>query len=320
MPVLKKSGILLMFLVLLSGCGANVDISIRSFDLPDNLDSYLEKSEARFSDIRPDVEKKIVWADPDQKKQTKYSIVYLHGFSATRMETAPLADIIAQKMNANLYYARLNGHGRGADPMGQSTVNDWLNDGAEALEIGKQLGEKVIIVAASTGCTVVTWLATQEKFSKDIFALVFVSPNFFPKDSSARFVLWPGGGWLLRMIAGDYQSWEPRTEGQKKYWTTRYPINAIETMMDLVDIVDRIDLAAFQAPLLTIYSDKDQVIDPEKVKEKFNEIGSKTKKLIPFNTSQDAKHHVLAGDAVSPGTTVEISKLILNFLDTVPAN
>ncbi|MDD4273595.1 MAG: hypothetical protein PHG14_07705 [Desulfobacter postgatei] len=38
--------------------------------------------------------------------------VYIHGFSATRKETAPLSDLVAKTLNANLFYTRLSGHGR----------------------------------------------------------------------------------------------------------------------------------------------------------------------------------------------------------------
>ena len=61
--------------------------------------------------------------------QTQWAVVYIHGFSASRMETAPLADTIATALGANLFYARLAGHGRGGAAMGEPSVQDWLADG-----------------------------------------------------------------------------------------------------------------------------------------------------------------------------------------------
>ena len=83
-------------------------------------------------------------------------------------------------MNANIFYTRLTGHGRSNAAMAEATVNDWANDAVEALEIGKQLGERVMIVGTSTGATLAAWLATYDQ-SNDILAHVWISPNFGPK-------------------------------------------------------------------------------------------------------------------------------------------
>jgi esterase/lipase len=64
-----------------------------------------------------------VWANPDKTK-TPCAIVYLHGFSATRQETAPLSDLVAAQLGAYLYYTRLAGHGRGGEAMAEPYAND----------------------------------------------------------------------------------------------------------------------------------------------------------------------------------------------------
>jgi hypothetical protein len=76
-------GIIVLFL---AGPRVPIDQRIRPITLPDDLDNYLAASEARFTDIRPGTEKTIVWANPSEKDKTPVSIVYLHGFSATRQE------------------------------------------------------------------------------------------------------------------------------------------------------------------------------------------------------------------------------------------
>ena len=88
------------------------NLNIRSFNLPENLEVYLKKSESRFSDVRPGTEKTIVWASPSQKVKTPISIIYLHGFSSSYQDTFPLCEIVAKQLGANLFYTRLSGHGR----------------------------------------------------------------------------------------------------------------------------------------------------------------------------------------------------------------
>jgi len=56
----------------------------------------------------PDTESRIVWANGEAR--TPWAVVTLHGFSATRQETAPLAETVASLLNANLYEVRLTGH------------------------------------------------------------------------------------------------------------------------------------------------------------------------------------------------------------------
>ncbi|GIV60188.1 MAG: hypothetical protein KatS3mg043_1277 [Rhodothermaceae bacterium] len=44
--------------------------------LPGDLDAYLAAAEARFDDLRPGVEKTIVWADPATRSRTPLAVVH----------------------------------------------------------------------------------------------------------------------------------------------------------------------------------------------------------------------------------------------------
>ncbi|MFQ5568155.1 MAG: alpha/beta hydrolase [Rhodothermales bacterium] len=291
----------------------SVELALRAFDVPDDLDAYLARSEARFSDIRPGTEKTIVWADPAQKRKTPLSVVYLHGYSATRQEVRPLCDTLAARLGANLFYTRLTGHGRSGEAMAEASVNDWLNDGIEALKIGRRLGERVVVVGTSTGATLATWLATLN-VADDVLAVVLISPNYGPKDRNARFLLWPWGGALARLVVGDNYSWTPHNEEQARYWTTRYPSEALVTMMSLVDLTDYADLDAIRQPVLVLYSPHDEVVDVERIEARYAEIGSLHKTLVPIEEAGDPSHHVLAGAILSPDATEPTARLILTFL------
>jgi len=155
----------------------------------------------------PGTEKKIIWAQTPGE-QMPLAIVYVHGFSASHLETAPLAARVAAQLHANLYSTRLRGHGRGSSAMLEGSVNGWVNDMHEAVEIGKRLGRRVVIMGTSTGGTLATWQAVQGD-QEEIAALVLLSPNFGPADRRTEILTWPWGGrswpncWLVKSGAGN---------------------------------------------------------------------------------------------------------------------
>ena len=95
-----------------------------------------------MKDIRPGLQKEIVWADPATKAKTPLAIVYIHGFSASKGEVRPLPDKVAAALGANLFYTRLTGHGQDGAAMANGSVNAWINDYAEAIAIGRAIGDR----------------------------------------------------------------------------------------------------------------------------------------------------------------------------------
>ncbi len=289
-----------------------VDTTIRSKSFGAELDDQLELAEAGYNDLIEGAEKQIVWAAAEQQK-TPYSLVYIHGFSATRQETAPLSDTLAQRLGANLFYTRLTGHGRSWEAMGEASVNDWLNDAHEALEIGRQIGEKVIIIGTSTGGTLATWLAAQED-TANLAGLVLISPNYWVRAPGAGVVLWPWGKQILHAIQGDTYQWEPANEDHGKYWSTQYPSVAILEMMRLLDHVKNMELEQINVPSLFIYSPNDQVVSAEEIETTFARFGSEKKMLEAIEEVEDRSNHVLAGRILSPGSTLPIADMIESFV------
>lgn len=307
-------GIALTVLVVLFLVGPTpkIDVTLKPQAMPKNLDTYLKLSEARFPDITPRAEKTIIWANA-RKSRTPLSIVYLHGYSATRQETAPLCDQVATQLGANLFYTRLAGHGRSCTAMAEPTVNDWLNDVTEALEIGKRIGEKVIVVGTSTGGTLATWLALQPN-TEAVVAYILISPNFGPKEGLSEILSWPWGEQLAELIVGPEFSWAPANEQQGRYWTCSYPSKALVPMMGLVRFVRESRLENIHTPVLIIYSPNDQVIDVQEVEDAYARLGTSVKALIPITHTVNHTNHVLAGDILAPENTASVAKLILDFL------
>jgi len=318
---MKKQHLLGLFLLapvalFLAGPRAEADVTVRLPDLPDDLDAYLREREARFADVTPGTEKSIIWRDGERAKKS-LSIVYLHGFSATRMETHPLCDTVAARLDANLFYTRLTGHGRPGVALGDATVDDWVNDAVEAVEIGKRIGERVVIIGMSTGATLAAWLLVHPELRDRIAAVVMLSPNFEPKQKNARVALWPWGRQILRVALGRFRRWEPRNAEQDKFWTTVYPVGAIVTMMSLVDAVDELDFSAISTPVLMLYSEDDDTVSVDRIRERFAELAGKQNKIVAVAPSPSGDAHVIAGDIVSPMGTEPVAGEIIRFIEDV---
>ena len=278
-----------------------------------DLDYYLLQSESKFGDVVPGAEKKIVWAS-DKQEQTEYAIVYIHGYSASRQETAPLADLVAKDLKANLFYTRLTGHARNPEAFANSNANDWLNDAVEALEIGKKIGKKVILMGTSTGSSLILWLVNQEQYQKDVASLIFISPNFYPASKLIKLFLYPAGVGFAKIIYGKERSWEPRNAAEGKYWNHKYRWEAITPMIVLVEHIQNIPYEKIRIPALFLYTEQDKVVDTSEIAKKFELFGSKDKKLL--NLSQ-CKDHVMAGDILSPDTTPLLHSEIVGFLKKI---
>jgi esterase/lipase len=310
-------GIALATTLFLVGPVTPVDTQLNAIELPTDLDRYLAERESQYPGITPGAEKTVIWAYPD-KRQTDLAIIYLHGYSATRQETAPLSDQLAQKFGANLFYTRLSGHGLEGEAMANASVNDWLQDSQEALKIGQRLGKKVLVIGTSTGATLATWLALQADQSQTL-AYVLISPNFSPKSSASELLTWPWASHYVPLLLGDEYHWEPHNALQARYWSHRYPVQALLPMMALVKFVRNQPLETINVPLLTIYSPDDQVVSPAAIQAAFARIGSTHKQLLALKDTQDASHHVLAGDILSPNDTPRVEAAILEFLASLPA-
>lgn len=292
----------------------NTKILFNSEAIGEDLDVYLAREEEKFGDIRPGLQKQIVWAYPNSKAKTPLSIIYVHGFSASSGEVRPLPDIIAGNLGANLYYTRLTGHGRTGDAMGEATVQDWLDDIVEAVEIGRRIGEKVILIGTSTGGTLTTWVAAKPRLAADVAGIVNISPNYGVQGFGASMLTMPWARHLVELIAGKRYAFEPANELHRQNWTYEYPSSALLPMAELVKLSNKAEIHNIQIPALFIYSEKDAVVRPDMTRMIAEKWGAKTETVLVEN-SGDPNHHVIAGDALSPSTTQDMAKAITDWIN-----
>jgi pimeloyl-ACP methyl ester carboxylesterase len=296
-----------------------VDTTI-SFDagsLGDDLDRWLEEREGAVAGIREGLSKEIVWADPAARNRTPLAIVYVHGFSASKGEIRPVPDIVARELGANLFYSRLTGHGQDGAAMADASVNDWINDYAEAIAIGRRLGERVVVVATSTGASIASWAASQPALSADVAGMVLVSPNYGVQTGGSFLLTMPWGGWLAERILGPERGFEPRNELHRRYWTTRYPTAAILPMAATVALARDADFENARVPALFVFSDDDRIVRPDLTRG-IAERWSAAHDLFVIEDTGDASSHVIAGDALSPSTSETVADAIAQWVRSLP--
>lgn len=302
---------ILLAIVFLAGPTVAINAEVSAPTLPRDLEAFLREAEARVPNLRAGMAKHIVWASPDHRR-TRFSIVCLHGFSATHREVYPLCDQLAQSLGANLFYTRLRGHGRNGEAMREVSVEALSTDAAEPLAVGQRIGERVIVVGTSTGAALATWLATQP-FSDSLTAVVLLSPNFGPRRREAEVLLWPWAEYLAPLIAGPEYSFTPVNRAHAAYWTTRYPTTALIPMMGIVELARSANPSAITVPVLALYADEDQIVSPAATAAWFAKLGAQRKQLLSVKGADDPQQHVIAGDALSPSTTATVAASILSF-------
>ena len=194
----------------------------------EQLDPWLSKRESSLP-IRPDNEARIVWYQ-NQRQATEYSIVYLHGFTASQGEGDPLHREFAKRYACNLYLNRMPGHGLSdPDAMVDLSPEGMLDNAIEALEIGKMLGKKVILMGTSTGCTLMLWLAS--RYPQDIAGLICFSPNIRVANPLMNWIDGPWGKQLVSILnKGPYII--KRTRNQ--YWDSKYREEALLALQRLI--------------------------------------------------------------------------------------
>ncbi len=288
--------------------------------LPDSLTEFpawFATQERAAGVTDPDVTKRVVFADSTTPAKTPWSVVYLHGFSATRQETSPVSEEVARALGANLYETRLRGHGLPGDSLGHVQARDWMGDAAFSLDVARRLGDSVLVIGTSTGGTLGVWLATLPKPVREgLHALVLISPNFGPKDRAAGLLTLPWAEVVLPRLIPQYE-WVAKNEEQKRFWTMRYPSTALFPMQALVEHVRDASLNDYDVPTLAFYNKGDDVVDAKRITTWLDRLDAegrvKAERVLVIPTAGEDEH-VIAGRIVAPSQTATFRDRIVAFV------
>jgi esterase/lipase len=266
-----------------------------------------------------------VWANDSLKNKTEYALVYLHGFTASQGEGDPVHRSLAKKFGCNLYLSRLAEHGIDTtEPMVNLTADNYWETAKQALAIGKQIGNKVILVGTSTGGTLALKLAAEYP---DIYALILMSPNIAINDPTAWVLNKPWGLQIARLVTGSkYLDSKDTRENFRKYWTYHYRIEAAVNLEELVETsMNKETFERVKQPTLTLYYYKDEVhqdstVKVSAIKEMFSKLGTpadkKREKAMPNTGDHVIGSWIRSNDV--PGVEKETERFMTEVLGIKP--
>lgn len=316
---MKRIGLVLIVgLALLVGAfllGPRVDVGPPE-DYPpppalDGIERWLSDREAALGDVTPGNEARVVWADAAAPSRKPWAIIQFHGFSAGPAETTPFGETVARALGGNLYKPRLRGHGRPGEALAEATVEQWFADALQALEVGRRLGERVLLVGTSTGGSLAIWLAARPEAAGVVDALVLISPNLGVPDPRGRMLTGPWGRQLAEAIIGEYREWTPENDMRRRFWTWRYPTRALLPMMALVDQVEALPADAVAARTLVYYSPHDPTLDVDAIA-RWSAADPRRTVVVVGDDIPDG-NHVLVGDITAPARTARIAAQTVAF-------
>ena len=315
---------------------------------PGELEDWLAAQEQAAGPVIDGAEATIIWAG--QRTVSDLCFVYVHGFSASRQETAPFADQVAAHFGANILYLRLAGHGLDADPakapgMGAS-AEAWLVNMVDGWELASRLGRKVILIATSNGAPLSLWLARHLKAREQIHGLIFLSPNFKIRKPFSFILTWPWAHYWLPWLAGRVQGLAqdvdrdtgssakgdtkddakstpgPNQALVQRYWTSPYSIHDVIEMQKVVDWANRQStwwqgIQSQNMPLATLYMDDDPTIDAASAVAFHQTWGAKTKALHRVEIDLAHPQHVFVGNIMAPHRLDWCVKTCIAFVESL---
>lgn len=280
------------------------------------LEKYIDSSEAQHK-LKPNNQARIIWFD-STKTKTEYAIVYLHGFSASQEEGRPIHTNIAREFGCNLYLSRLAGHGIDTiEPMKNLTADELWESAKQALQTGKQLGNKVILMGTSTGGTLALKLAAD--YPNDVYALILMSPNIAINDSRSFLLNNHWGLQIAHTVTGNnYITAKDTSAIYKQYWYWRYPLEPATQLQELIETtMTKQTFEKVKQPVLMLYyyrdeQHQDNVVSVPAMLRMFNELGTpanmKIKEAMP-----DVGDHVM-GSYIKSKDLLEVQQAIEDFM------
>jgi pimeloyl-ACP methyl ester carboxylesterase len=290
------------------------------------LEKEVQAIEEANPQIKSDNQARIIWAD-SSKQKTRYALVYLHGFSSSQAEGAPVHQDFARRYGCNLYLSRLAGHGLKGDELFKDlTARQLVESAKEAIARASQLGDSLIVMGTSTGAALALYLASEHPEFK---GLILYSPIIDFYDKSTAILDKPWGLQIARLVSkGDYVVWSDTAQLRKKYWYQRYRLEGVVALKHFVanamvpEVFEKVKQPTFLGYYYKNETEQDHTVSvPEELK-MFDELGTPAslKRKVAF---PKAGHHVIASYITSndvEGVRAETLRFAEEILRLRPVN
>jgi hypothetical protein len=89
-------------------------------------------------------------------------------------------------------------------------------------------------------------------------------------------------------------------------------------MMALLKSVRESDLSLFQTPVLVLYSERDETLEPAQTLAAYARLGSIRKSIVPVDYSKSKGQHVLAGAIKDPAAVAPMADTMVQWLKSLP--
>ncbi|WP_197482103.1 glycerophosphodiester phosphodiesterase family protein [Polaribacter atrinae] len=263
------------------------------------LEKSIHNKEANSKGMKSGNEARIIWSENYKEKESPIAFVYLHGFGASGREGEPVMSMLSKKYNANVYLSRLKEHGLDRDDnFINLTPENYIASAKEALEIGKKIGKKVILVSTSTGGTLSLKLASEDA---SILGLVMYSPFIGLKNPAFAAIVTPEGKAGFIKMNGSEIMKQKRPREEAKYWSTSYHINGYEALKKMLisnmtpQTFSKVKIPVFVGYYYKNEEEQDQVVSVDAILKMYDGLGTSVdkKKKVAF---PKAGNHVIACD------------------------
>lgn len=294
----------------------------------ENIEDHVRKNDAGLR-LKPDNESRVIWANDSLKERTVYSLLYLHGFSASWYEGYPANIEFARYFGCNAYFPRLASHGiETEDALIDMTPDRLWESAKEALMVARSLGKKVIIMGTSTGGTLALQLAAT--FPEYVDGLILYSPNIRINNNAAFILSKPWGLQIGRKVIGGTHRIVNDDFDSKvcQYWNCKYRVEATVYLQQLVEkTMTKKTFNNVNEPVFMGYYYKDETRQDDIVKvsaelKMFDQLGTPAESKIKV-AFPEAGDHVIASE-IKSGAFKQVIAETIKFGETVlrmkPAN
>lgn len=178
-----------------------------------------------------------------------------------------------------MYLSRLSEHGlKGDNQLLDINDEEWMQSALDAIEVGRAIGEKVIVLSCSTGSIFDLYLSS--RYPDLVVGHIMMSPNVDIYDPRSSMLAGHWGLQIARKIMGsDYYGWKAPGPAQQ-YWYTHYRIEELTRLKALINAtMIKSTFAKVDEPLLMLYyyqddDHQDKTVSVKRMKDMFSEIGT----------------------------------------------
>lgn len=323
--ILSTVSVVLLALIVVYLAGPRPEPPVLSTEFPtvpgslESIQDSLSRAEKAAGNVKKDNEGRIFWQG-DSLKRTEYVLLYLHGYSASRLEGEPVTTDFAARYGVNLYAPRLCAHGLDTpEPLLEMTADCLWESAKNALAVAEKLGEKVIVMSTSTGGTLALTLAAT--YPEKIHALINISPNILPANRGIGLINGPWGLQIARAVmGGKYMPVDPDAS-HPEAWSEGARLESAVELQSLVEAtMTRRTFQRVTAPSLTLayYKDRqhqDGTVRVSRIRKMVSELGTPPQENVYVELPEVGVHPMASGIVSKDIPAVE--EAIFSFCEQV---